>query len=72
MRIEFINKIYNDPKLYRFLMENSFWYKYLNRSLDFSRFESAMKEKYELTFKDKFSKVSMGASLLKAFMDETK
>ena len=72
MSIEYLNKIYSDPKLLSFLRENSFWYKFLNRGGSFLVFENAMKEKYELRFSDKFSKFQMGASLLKAFMDETK
>ena len=72
MRYEDRIKIYSDPNLIRFLRENSYWYKYINRRTDLSNFEKEMKEKYALTFKDKINRFSMGANLLKAFMDVTK
>ena len=72
MRVEDKNRIYSDNNLLRFLRENSYWYKFISRrgSLDFM--ERAMKEKYELTFKDKINKISTGANVLKAFLDVTK
>ena len=32
MQVETLLKIKSNPNLYRYLRENSYWYKYLNRS----------------------------------------
>ena len=72
MRYEIKEKIYNDPNMFRFLRENSNWYKLLNRGVPLARMENEMKERYGLRFRDKVDKVGTGVSLLKAFMDVTK
>lgn len=72
MRYEIKEKIYNEPNLLKFLRENSSWYKYLNRRMPIDNFESQMKERYGLRFKDKVNKVSTASQLFKAFMDVTK
>ena len=58
--------------MFRFLRENSNWYKLLNRGVPLARMENEMKERYGLRFRDKVDKVGTGVSLLKAFMDVTK
>ena len=47
MQVETRLKIKRNPNLYRYLRENSYWYKYLNRSPIFlKQLEEEMKEKY--------------------------
>ena len=47
MQVETRLKIKSNPNLYRYLRENSYWYKYLNRSPIFLKhLEEEMKEKY--------------------------
>ena len=54
MQVETRLKIKSNPNLYRYLRENSYWYKYLNRSPIFlRRLEEEMKEKYRLRSVDK-------------------
>ena len=72
MRYEIKEKIYNDPNLLRYLRENSYWYKNLNRGVSLDIMINEMKERYGLRFKDKVDKVRTGADLIKAFMDVTK
>ena len=49
----------NDYNNVKFLRENSYWYKYLNRNpLYLKEFKEEMKEKYKLTFKDKLDRFS--------------
>ncbi len=58
MNIETQLRIKNNPNNTKFLRENSYWYKYLNRSRYYIKdFENAMKEKYKLTTKDKMEKI---------------
>ena len=50
-------KIFENPLLHRFLRENSYWYKILNRNpMMFSQFEEKVKEDYKLRFSDRLSK----------------
>lgn len=72
MRYEIKEKIYSDPNLFKFLRENSNWYKLLNRGVPLESMVKEMKERYGLRFKDKVEKVGTGVNLLKAFMDVTK
>ena len=72
MRYEIKEKIYSDPNLFKFLRENSNWYKLLNRGIPLESMVKEMKERYGLRFKDKVEKVGTGVNLLKAFMDVTK
>lgn len=45
MEYSLVNKIMSDEKLHQFLINNSQWYKYLNRNSDnFKQFYSAFKE----------------------------
>ena len=50
--------IKNNPNLYRFLRENSYWYKYLNRSPGYLKeVEEEMKSRYKLRAEDKMEKI---------------
>ena len=43
------SEIYSDEKLYKYLKENSYWYKYLNRSDSYLKdFKVFIKKKYKL------------------------
>ena len=59
MQVEVRLKIKSNPNLYRYLRENSYWYKYLNRTpLFLRRLEEEMKEKYRLRSVDKLWRFS--------------
>ena len=63
-------KINNDINLKKFLRENSYWYKYLNRnSNSFKYFRDDMKEKYKLTTIDKINKTMDNINMLQSFLD---
>ena len=50
-------KIKNNPNYTKYLRENSYWYKILNRYPDqFTKFEEEGKEKYQLRTTDRISK----------------
>ena len=54
MKYEVINKLKNDKKFLKYLRENSYWYKELNRDFNnYDKFIKAMKEKYKLRTIDK-------------------
>lgn len=66
-------KIKNDPHLYRYLRENSYWYKYLNRNpLAIKQMEEEMKQAYKLTTADKIENLSRTISLVQTFMNVIK
>ena len=49
MSINVQNKIFGDEKLHKYLHENSYWYKYLNRSdAHLKDFKDFIKKKYKL------------------------
>lgn len=63
----------SNPNIYRFLREESYWYKYLNRNPNsIKELEKAMKNKYKLTTEDRLEKVGNSISLLHSFMDVLK
>lgn len=70
MQVETRLKIKSNPNLYRYLRENSYWYKYLNRSPIFlRRLEEEMKEKYRLRSVDKIENISNSLNLIKSFLE---
>ena len=73
MMYEIQNKIDNDINLKRFLRENSYWYKRLNRNPNsFSYFVNDMKVKYHLTTSDKINKTIDSISMFQSFLDVLK
>ena len=67
------NKINSDINLKKFLRENSYWYKSLNRNEDvFSDFVSDMKIKYKLTTSDKINRTIDGIGMLQSFLEVLK
>lgn len=57
MNLELQFKIKNNPNYLRYLRENSYWYKLLNRNPNlFKKFEDEVKKEYHLRTSDKISK----------------
>jgi hypothetical protein len=70
MVLDLQNKLYLDNNLRRFLYEESYWYKYLNRDPEtFKEFVNAMKGKYELKTSDKINKMLNNINMLQSFLD---
>lgn len=73
MSIEIWLKINQDPRQKQFLRENSYWYKYLNRSNTYYKeFISEMKERYKLTTTDKINKMMDNINMVRTFLDVLK
>ena len=56
--------IRNNPNIYRYLRENSYWYKYSIKEL-----EEEMKKNYKLTAKDKVEKFSDNLLMISKFLE---
>lgn len=66
-------RIDNDINLKKFLRENSYWYKGLNRdSNNFNYFVSDMKVKYKLTTEDRISKMVDNMGMIQSLLDVLK
>lgn len=66
-------KIKQDPRQLQFLRENSYWYKYLNRSESYYKdFINDMKDKYKLKPTDKINKMIENINLFSSFLDVLK
>ena len=73
MSLELQYRINSDPRLKQFLRENSYWYKYLNRSNTYLKpFISDMKDKYKLKTTDKINKLTNTISMVRTFLDVLK
>ena len=73
MNADLIIKINNNPLQKQFLRENSYWYKYLNRtSKYYNQFLNEMKIKYKMTTTDKINKTIDNINMLKTFLDVLK
>ena len=73
MSLELQYRINSDPRLKQFLRENSYWYKYLNRSNTYLKpFISDMKDKYKLKTTDKINKLTNNINMVKTFLDVLK
>ena len=73
MSLDLILKINSDPTQKQFLRENSYWYKYLNRSnIYYKDFINDMKKKYKLTTQDKINKVINNINMVNTFLDVLK
>ena len=63
-------RIKNDEKLKQFLRENSYYYKYLNRSPSYLKdVIEAMKDKYEMRPSDKINKLINNVALMNSFLE---
>ena len=68
LKNQFIIK--NNPYLKRYLSENSYWYKYLNRNPDSIKLMTEeMRERYKLTTKDKIESFGEKLDIISNFMD---
>ena len=66
-------RIDNDIHLKKFLRENSYWYKQLNRdSNNFNSFVSDMKVKYKLTTEDRINKMVDSMGMIQSLLDVLK
>lgn len=66
-------KIKNNSLLQKYIRENSYWYKYLNRNPNLLiEMEQEMKEKYKLTTSDKINNISEKLDLIRTFMNVMK
>ena len=73
MNLETIVKIKNNAMIQRYLRENSYWYKALNRNPNLMPYLiDEMKKKYKLTTEDKINDLSNKLDLIKAFMNTFK
>ncbi len=70
MIVETQIKIRNNPYLYRYLRDNSSWYKNLNRNPESIKdMETEMKQVYKLNLTDKIDNISQKIEMLRTFMD---
>ena len=70
MNIETQIKIRNNPNLYHYLRENSYWYKELNRNPEIIKtIEQEMKSYYKLNLTDRIDKFSRNIEMIRNFMD---
>ena len=67
------SKINSDINLKKFLRENSYWYKALNRNESvFPQFAYDMKVKYKLTTSDKINRTIDNIGMLQSFLEVLK
>ena len=70
MQVETRMRLKSNPNLYRYLRENSYWYKYLNRSpLSINALEQEMKEKYRLQPKDRIENIHKSVNMIRSFLE---
>lgn len=73
MNLKLQYRINQDPRQHQFLRENSYWYKYLNRSeLYYKDFIEDMKDKYKLKPTDRINKMMENINMFSAFLDVLK
>ena len=62
--------IKNNPNYTKFLRENSYWYRYLNRnSLYFKSFDEEMKKAYKMTATDKLERFRKSVDKISQIID---
>ena len=70
MNLEVQYKLRVNPNSLKYLKENSYWYKYLNRNKFYlQKFEEEMKQKYKLTTTDKINKMAKNIDMILKIMD---
>lgn len=73
MSLETQFKLKQNPLYIRFLRENSYWYKYLNRDASyFKEFELEMKKIYKLNPSDRISKAIDAIDMLQTLFSSLK
>ncbi len=62
-------KIFNNDLLHKFLRENSYWYKILNRNPQMlDKMIQEMKDKYKLNTSDKIEKIGERLSMVESIL----
>lgn len=70
MNVETQIKIRNNPYLYRYLRDNSSWYKALNRDPNsIKQMEVEMKNAYKLNLTDKIDNLNQKIEMVRTFID---
>ena len=70
MQVDLQQRLIRNPLLFRYLRENSYWYKYLHRGDEaFPLFEREMKERYKVRMQDKMENLSQSLQMIRTFMD---
>lgn len=73
MKLDVQFKIKNDPMLQKYIRENSYWYKNLNRNPELlGVLTDEMKEKYKLTTADKINSLGQKLDLITTFINVLK
>lgn len=73
MSLELQFKIKSNPNYSKYLKENSYWYKYLNRSDEyFKQFEEEVKIAYKLRPVDRISKALDAFDMMQALLTSLK
>ena len=73
MTLDLIYRIRSNRELHRYLRENSYWYKLLNRNPNLiNKMNDDMKKAYRLTIEDKIDDLNDKVNLIKSFMDLVK
>ncbi len=73
MNLDVQFKIKNNPMLQKYIRENSYWYKNLNRNPDLIEvLTDEMKEKYKLTTADKINSLGQKLDLISTFINVLK
>ena len=73
MTLEVQFKLKSNPLFIKYLHENSYWYKYLNRSESYYKdFINDMKDKYKLKPTDKINKMVENIDMIRTFLDVLK
>ncbi len=66
-------KLKEDPKMDTLLKQNSYWFKDLNRNGDaYSKFVTAMKEKYHLKMTDRLNDAIDNISIISGILETLK
>lgn len=67
------NRIFSDEILHRYLWENSYWYKILNRNPNMlDNMIQEMKDKYKLNTSDKLERLSDRLSMIESLLEVLK
>ena len=70
MEVKTLIEIRSNYYIARYLRENSYWYKYLNRNPEsIFDLEKEMKEHYKLTTKDKMESFTNKLAMIQNFME---
>lgn len=70
MNVDTQVKIRSNPYLFRYLRDNSSWYKRLNRDgSSIKQMEAEMKNVYKLNFTDKIENIGQKMEMVRTFID---